>query len=107
MSLDQTTSRPKFTPGPWEMTYDTVSDVFYISPIEATLPVDPIDGVDVNPDTFAIEQRANAVLMTAAPDLYTALQELVDGPCATFDVEYLPLMRRVMAALNKATEVPA
>ena len=103
-------SKPAFTPGPWW--FSSVGGLMSVygkcigssRMVEGEFPICDIRGwghLQYRDDAEAM-QDANGQLIAAAPDLYAVLRELVDGPCATFDVEYLPLMRRVMAALTKA-----
>lgn len=73
-------SQSKHTPGPWEVMRDhpQTTDIVYIRPSghshpegEITILFGPIDD----------EQRANAALIAAAPDLLAALIRLVQAHC--------------------------
>ena len=97
-------NKPAFTKWPWIL--DEYTGCMYDADGD-----EPIMTIGGGYDGERLEEyRANTYLLVTAPELYEVLQELVDGPCATFDVEYLPLMRRVVAALAKArgeSSVPA
>lgn len=94
----------KFTPGPWKKTQNEVS----IASIGVVYHGDgktwfDIGAVNFNYDTFLEQQQYNTDLITAAPDLYAALSEIVSytgGADSPLEDKYV--MERVNAALSKA-----
>lgn len=94
----------KFTPGPWKKTQNEVS----IASIGVVYHGDgktwfDIGAVNFNYDTFLEQQPYNTDLIVASPDLYTALDEIVNYTGeADSPLEDKFLMERVNAALSKA-----
>ena len=83
-------SETKFTPGPWEANtgdhaYPTVSAQDRVIVTIWQCP----------------QQAANARLVSAAPDLYEALREIVEGDDRPSDLT-MAALRRAVAALAKA-----
>jgi hypothetical protein len=78
---------PTFTPGPWKIGYSDGSGPEYIvgSPGNGRAVATLRWGCDCCKDTPASfadlkpEERANARLIAAAPDLYSALKDMVDA----------------------------
>lgn len=82
-------TEPKFTPGPWEARYIVGDDVWEI-------------GCGAGATTIAAS-HANAQLISAAPDLYTALRDVLAlvgwrGP----ERDIPPALIAARAALSKA-----
>lgn len=84
-------SEPKFSPGPWKACKDSACSCKQIWSIPGDFPVCSADGFHVGvvhehmadaPDliyqsVWEETRNANAALITAAPDLYAALSEIV------------------------------
>jgi hypothetical protein len=89
----------KHTPGPWACTYTSnyAHDYRLTQPNGQPLPVN----AEANNRS---EQRANARLIAAAPDILKALEDVL----MVFSEEYSdsPTLERARAAIAKATQEP-
>jgi len=102
-------SETKFTPGPWEICKDGACPCKQIWSIPGDFPVATGNGVHIGavhqhmadaPDLIYASlsdetRKANAALIAAAPDLYAALERIVESVargtsgdvCQTFDFD--------------------
>ena len=97
----------KWTPGPWEIAVERMEDLgcdhIWIAPASW---VPRVARVVVYPE-YEAEERANAHLIAAAPNLYAALAEVAGSLHQTardrdLSEGELSFMRRVDAVLSKA-----
>lgn len=111
-------SELKHTPGPWVVSYFTCDDPSQMP--EQALAISPSAGFPGHGDAIAVvspvslvneRDEANARLIAAAPDLLSALQELLDAGdnCVTASDDVAAMLRfgdavnDAHAAIAKAT----
>ena len=92
------------TPGPWKI----AEDGHYFGDSESTrapLFVIQTDSRQIARTTLPADnqEKANARLIAAAPDLLTAIVDLHEI-CGHWDIKETTIMNRVKAAIAKATE---
>ena len=91
----------KFTPGPWQATYDSqLQALIQIYSTEAHLPV------AVLPDRGTVEAmpeiEANANLIADAPDMYEALEDVCKGCLGKLETNCTCRVCKIGKALRKA-----
>ena len=89
-------SETKFTPGPWKKQ----TPLFVVQGEEVTHTVEGPPS-----DFMFLQNEADAALIAAAPDLYAALETLIEKLCLDDDeglIEYAEPMIAARAALAKA-----
>lgn len=104
-------SKPKFTPGPWEVVQYDFDDGWYVRAVE---PPDDFGEYRIAELISQPTGEADALLIAAAPDLYAALKSIHDallsdppdgGPqkhVGRDDVIYRLDARRMYVAINAA-----
>lgn len=98
--------RPKWTPGPWHV--GAQNDALYVldaapspAPYDGPLPREYGPNVVATPNWRSEEYHANAHLISAAPELYEALERLLED--AFLDISGEPIdTAYAYAALAKA-----
>lgn len=90
-------SKTKFTPGPWE------AQGLYIMFTNAdTKQFDWVAKVERFADKYKHEEAANAALIAAAPELYEALESIVDVAKNLDEIRWSDIEHIILPALAKA-----
>jgi len=102
-------NEPKFTPGPLHSSSMTMTksdwaalrcrDMQIVSRGPYVVAAVWSDGIPEKPEDESLQEKANAALIAAAPDLYAALAEIVDTLDASDFAHWVATAR---AALAKA-----